>query len=383
MVSHVITHFSKESGYFARGREIFIRLSLLAVMGVSCVLILRPFLNLIICGIIISIGMYPVHRMLTGALRGRAKLSAAICSLLLLALLILPCLLMAGTLAEGIQSITRQLQAGRLNIPPPPSSLDKVPILGPRLEEIWTLCSTNLSEAVRRFGPQIEKAIPSVLSASAGLGGTVLQFLISIILAGYLLATSEANIRFSGRVFVRIFGQLGPEFEDLVGATIRTVTNGILGVAVIQSLCASLGFWFAGLPGAGLWGLAFLVASVLQIGALVLVPAVLYAFAAFSTTHAVIFLVWCIFVGLMDNVLKPILLGRGGKVPMGVIFLGVLGGFIAMNGIIGLFVGAIILSVGYKLFMAWLDSDVTDEVVDDARTAEVKIDKKAVIAIPE
>jgi len=93
--------------------------------------------------------------------------------------------------------------------------------------------------------------------------------------------------------------------------------------------------------------------------------------------------VWCIFVGLMDNVLKPILLGRGGKVPMGVIFLGVLGGFIAMNGIIGLFVGAIILSVGYKLFMAWLDSDVTDEVVDDARTAEVKIDKKAVIAIPE
>jgi predicted PurR-regulated permease PerM len=102
--------------------------------------------------------------------------------------------------------------------------------------------------------------------------------------------------------------------------------------------------------------LVFLIASVLQVGVIALLPAVLYGFAAFSTTRAVIFLVWCIVVGLMDNILKPILLGRGAKVPMPVIFLGVLGGFMFMNSIIGLFVGAIILSVGYKLFMAWLDS---------------------------
>ena len=358
MVTQVLSPSSKDSGYFARGREIFIRLSLLALMGVSCVLILQPFLNLILCGIIISIGMYPAYRMLTKTLGGRGKLSAALCSILLLVLLIVPCVMMAGTLADGIQSLTRQLRTGRLNLPSPPPSLDKVPVLGPRLEELWILASTNVQEAIKRFSPQIEKSLPTILSASAGIGGTVLQFLIAVILAGYLLATSGANDRFADKVFARIFGDQGSEFKDLVASTIRTVTNGILGVAVIQTLFASLGFWLVGLPGAGLWAIIFLVGSVLQVGTLVLVPAALYAFAAFSTTRAVIFLVWCIIVGLMDNVLKPILLGRGGKVPMGVIFLGVLGGFIAMNSIIGLFVGAIVLSVGFKLFIAWLDSDV-------------------------
>ncbi len=358
MDSSASTQFSIEDrGYYARGREAFIRISLLAVMGVSCVLLLRPFLNLIICAIIISIGIYPAHRMLTKALRGRTKLSAALCSALLLVALILPSLLLAGTLVSGIQTIIHHVQAGRLNIPPPPPSLEKLPVVGPRLEELWTLSSTDLSESVKRFAPQIRRGIPALLSVSAGIAGTIVQIFIAIILAGYFLATSEACGRFADRVFARIFTDQGTEFEDLVSATIRTVANGVLGVAVIQTLLASLGFWLVGLPGLGLWSLLFLIAAVLQVGVLVLVPAALYAFAAFPMTHAVIFLVWCIFVGLIDNVLKPILLGRSGKVPMPVIFLGVIGGFMAMNSIIGLFVGAIVLSVGYKLFMAWLDSE--------------------------
>jgi predicted PurR-regulated permease PerM len=185
----------------------------------------------------------------------------------------------------------------------------------------------------------------------------MLQFLISILFAGYLLASSERNASFVNRIFARVFGDQGTEFKELVAATTRSVTNGILGVAVIQSLFASLGFWFVGLPGAGLWAALFLVSSVLQIGQLVLIPAVLYAFAVFPMSHAVMFLVWCIIVGLMDNVLKPILLGRKGKVPIIVIFLGVLGGFLALR-ILGLFIGAIVLSVGYKLFIAWLDAGI-------------------------
>jgi predicted PurR-regulated permease PerM len=358
MNAQVIFPFlTDDSGYYARGREIFIRLTLLAVLGVSCVLLLRPFLNLIICGIIISVGIYPAHRMLTRALGGRTKLSATLCSLLLLAVVVVPSILLAGTLAGGIQTVSRQVRAGQLNIPPPPQSLDKLPVIGPRLMETWTLCSTNLSEAAARFGPQIKKHIPAVLSASAGVGAAMLQFVVAIAIAGFLLATSESNGRFTDRLFIRIFGDQGPDFKDLVGSTIRTVTNGILGVAVIQTLLAAVGFWVVGLPGAGLWALVFLIASVLQVGALALVPAALYGFAVFSTTRAVIFLIWCIIVGLMDNVLKPILLGRGGKVPMAVTFLGVLGGFIVMNSLIGLFVGAIVLSVGYMLFIAWLDGE--------------------------
>jgi predicted PurR-regulated permease PerM len=351
----VSTQFSiEEKGYFARAREVFIRLSLVTAMAISCFVLMGPFVKLIIAGIIIAIGLYPGYRILAKALKGRTNLAAVLCTLLLLAVMVVPAVLLAGTLVDGIRTLVEQVQAGRLNIPAPPESLDKVPVIGRPLEDFWRLCSTNLSEAVQRLRPLIQERIPAVLSASAGAGAVVLQFLISILLAGYLLATSEAQGRFTDKLFLRIFGDQGPEFKELVSATIRSVTNGILGVAVIQTFCATIGFWFVGLPGTGLWAVIFLVAAVLQVGGLVLIPAVLYAFASFSTLHAIIFLVWCILVGLMDNVLKPILLGRGSKVPMIVIFLGVLGGFIVMK-ILGLFVGAIILSVGYKLFMAWLN----------------------------
>jgi predicted PurR-regulated permease PerM len=363
MVSSTAFHsLTEQKSYYARGRETFIRLSLLALMGVSCVLILLPFLKIIICGMILAIAIYPAHQGLTKLLSGRSSMAAVLCSILLLAVVVVPCILMAGTLADGIEAVIAQVQAGHAHIPPPPPGLAKVPVLGPRLADFWNQCSNDASVLVMRFRPQIQKAIPTMLSASAGIGAAILQFLLAILLAGFLLATSNANERFADKVFIRIFGEHGAEFKDLVNSTIRTVTNGVLGVAAIQTVFAALGFWIVGLPGAGLWALIFLVASILQMGAPVLIPAVLYAFAAFSTTRAVIFLVWCIFVGLMDNVLKPILLGRSGKVPMIVIFLGVLGGFIAMKSLIGLFVGAVVLSVGYKLFMAWLDSDTALEV---------------------
>ncbi|HKD60903.1 MAG TPA: AI-2E family transporter [Terracidiphilus sp.] len=374
------TQFSVEDrGYIYRGREVFIRLSLLAAMAVSCFLLLRPFLNIIVSGIIIAIAVYPAHRMLSNALRGHRTLAAALCTLVLLLIVIVPELLLAGTLSDGIRAIAQQVQAGRVDLPPAPQGLSKLPIIGSRLESFWTLCSTDLSSVVSRFSPQVRERIPALLAASAKFGATMLQFLISILLAGFFLATSEKESQFADRLFARIFAEQGPEYKELVTATVRSVTNGILGVAVIQTLFASLGFWFVGLAGAGLWAGIFLIAAILQMGALVLVPAVIYVFATQSTTHAVLFLVWSVIVGLMDNVLKPILLGRGSKVPMIVIFIGVLGGFIAMN-LIGLFVGAIVLSVGYKLFIAWLDEGVpsvgaivSKNVVEQSSASSVRV----------
>ena len=226
------------------------------------------------------------------------------------------------------------------------------------MNSLWSRASQDLSEAVRSFAPQIKAAVPGLLSVSAGLGLTVLQFAISIVVAGVLLANAQAAYEVTCSLCSRIFGGKAPEFQQLIGATIRSVTSGILGVALIQSVLAGLGFLVAGLPGAGLWAVTFLVAAVLQVGVLVLVPAVIYMFAISSTTKAVIFLVWCLFVALVDNFLKPLLLGRGVAVPMAVVFLGAIGGFVAL-GLIGLFVGAIVLSVGYKLFLAWLDQTPT------------------------
>jgi predicted PurR-regulated permease PerM len=339
--------------YVSRALEVSIHVGLLILLAAACLMILRPFVPLIIWGIIVAIAIYPGYRKLESILGGRGRLAAVLCTVLLLAVLILPAVLLTRTLVEGLQNLSTRLKDGSLIIPPPPPGIETWPIIGAPLKDVWTLASTNLTGALRSFAPQLKAVIPGLLSASAAVGLTVLQFVLSIIVSGVLLATAQGGEKVARSLANRLFGDKGPEFENLAGATIRSVTMGILGVAVIQSFFAGLGFLVARLPGAGLWAMVFLFAAVLQVGPLVLIPAVIYMFVTASTAKAVVFLIWCVIVGLMDNVLKPLLLGRGGVVPIAVVFLGVIGGFAAM-GIIGLFVGAVILSVGYKLFLAWL-----------------------------
>jgi len=356
------------SEYISRSIEVFIRIILMSMVAITCFLIVMPFVPFIAWAIIIAVATFPAYKGLKKLLGGRQTVAAVVYSLILLAFLIVPIVLMTGTLVDGLHSLASQLQAGTLAVPPPPAKLDNWPIIGTPIKNVWALASTNLAGAVRKFAPQIQSFVPQLLSASAAIGMTALQFVLSIILAGFLLANASANQKFAGRIFARVFGDQAPEFEELTASTISSVTNGVVGVAIIQTVFASLGFVVVGLPGAGLWAAVFLVGAVLQAGVIVLVPAVAYAFAITSTTSAVIFLVWCIFVGLMDNVLKPLLLGRGSKVPIGVIFFGVIGGFMTM-GIIGLFIGAIILSVGYKLFLAWLDNVASAEAAEKVQAA--------------
>jgi len=267
-------------------------------------------------------------------------------------------ILLAETLLEGVQTLAARLKDGTLTIPPPPAGVETWPIIGAPLNNLWSSAARDLAQVIRSFAPQIKGILPGLLSASAGVGLTVLQFALSIVLAGYLLANAPAAYELTSALANRVFGEKGPEFQRLIGATIRSVTTGIVGVAVIQSVLAGLGFLVAQLPGAGLWAVIFLFAAVLQVPLLVLIPAVIYMFTIASTTKAVIFMVWCLIVGLMDNVLKPLLLGRGSPVPIAVVFLGAIGGFLAM-GILGLFIGAAVLSVGYKLFLAWLGPSST------------------------
>lgn len=343
--------------YRRRALEVAIHVGLVVLLATACLMILRPFLPLIAWGIVIAIAVYPAYRKLKAVLGGRDKLAAILCTLFLLAVLTVPVVLLTQTLVGGIQTLTSHVRDGSFRIPPPPDSVETWPLIGPPLKSIWTTASTNLTGLLTSLAPQIKAIVPGLLSASAGVGLTVLQFVLSILVAGVMLANASGCAAISRSLAERLFGSQGPEFEELAGSTIRSVTNGILGVAVIQSVLAGLGFLAGGLPGAGLWTMIFLFAAVLQIGGLVLVPAVIYMFAIASTTKAVLFLLWCIVVGLIDNVLKPMLLGRGVAVPIAVVFLGAIGGFLAM-GTIGLFVGAIVLSVGYKLFLAWLEGPV-------------------------
>ena len=348
----VESHF-RDKDFTNRAVEVSIHIGLLILLTAACFVIIRPFVPLIVWGIIITIAVYPGYRKLKDALGGRGGLAAVLCTVVLLAILFVPVALLTQTLIQGIQSVAAHVNDGTLTVPPPPPNLETWPIVGVPLSSAWRLASTNLTAALRSFAPQIKTILPRLLSASVGIGLTVLQFVLSIIISGGLLAYARRGAEIAGSLADRLFGDRGLEFERLVASTIRSVTIGILGVACIQSIFAGVGFLVVGLPGAGLWTLAFMFAAVLQVAPVALIPAVIYIFMIASTTKAVIFLIWCIMVGLMDNLLKPILLGRGVTVPIAVVFLGVIGGFMAM-GIIGLFVGAIVLSVGYKLVLAWL-----------------------------
>jgi predicted PurR-regulated permease PerM len=333
--------------------EASIHIGLAILLAAACLLILRPFIPLLTWGVIIAVAAYPGFRRFQRALGGREVLSAVIFTVLLLAFFIVPIVLLARTLVEAAQNIAAHIKDGTLTIPPPPANVETWPIIGAPLNSVWGLASKDLLKAASRFAPQIKAVVPGIFSASAGIGLTVLQFTLSIVVAGVLLANAQAAYQATCSLSNRLFGDKGLEIQQLVGSTIRSVTSGILGVALIQAVLAGLGFLVAGLPGAGLWAVLFLLAAVLQVGALILLPAVIYMFATASLTKAVVFMIWCLLVALLDNVLKPILLGRGVAVPIVVVFLGAIGGFVAM-GIIGLFVGAIVLSVGYKLFLAWL-----------------------------
>lgn len=354
---------TRNDGVTQRAVDVFIHIGLIALLATACFVILRPFLPLLIWGIIVAVAVYPAYRKLRDLLGGRGGLAAVACTVFLLALLIVPVALLTGTLIEGVQAATAHFKNGTLTIPPPPPRVETWPLIGAPLKNLWNQASTNLNAVLRTFAPQIRSIVQGLLSASAGIGLSVVQFVLAILVAGVLLGYSRAASGVAHSFANRLFGDRGPEFEDVAACTIRSVTTGILGVACIQSIFAGAGFLVVGLPGAGLWAAAFLFAAVLQVGAIVLIAPVIYVFAVASSTKAVIFLIWCLFVGLLDNVLKPLLLGRAAAVPMVVVFLGVIGGFMSM-GIIGLFVGAIVVSVGYKLLLAWLtpaDAPVNSE----------------------
>jgi predicted PurR-regulated permease PerM len=335
--------------------DIAIRIGVLALWLTWCFWITRPFLTAITWGIVIAIAIHPLHKRLSVMLGGRRKVSAFLITLAMLLLLVGPAVLLASVLVDNVHALVEQMREGKLAIPPPPKSVHEWPLIGQPLTKIWDLAAVNLGEALQQLGPQIKAVGTWLLEAVAGTGIGLLEFVVAVIIAGVLLVHAGGGHRVAHGIGRRLAGEKGSDLATLAEVTVRGVARGILGVALIQSLLAGLGLVMAGVPLAGLWALACLVLSVVQIGVgPVMIPAVIYVFATGSTLTAVLFLVWAGVVSISDNVLKPLLMGRGVNVPMAVIFVGAIGGMV-MSGIIGLFVGAVILALGYRLFMGWLD----------------------------
>lgn len=337
-----------------RAVEAAIRIGLVFLLAAWCFFIVEPFIIPILWGMIIAIASFPLYRWMQEKLGGRANVAATLFTLLALALLITPMVLLVDTVAGTTQQLSREFQQGSLTVPPPPASVREWPIVGESLSNFWAGASENLTGTLTPIAPQLKDVAGWLLTTAAGAGFGVLQFVFSIIIAGAMLANAEGVSGFLRALATRLTGERGAAYASLATKTVRSVANGVLGVALIQALLAGIGLLVAGVPGAGLWALLVLLVATVQLPPLlVLAPIIIYVFATSSTTVAVVFAAWSILVGMSDAVLKPLLLGRGVEIPMLIILVGAIGGMIR-GGIIGLFVGAVVLALGYELFKAWL-----------------------------
>jgi predicted PurR-regulated permease PerM len=344
----------QERAFLNRATEATIRIALVALLATWCFQIVKPFILPVVWAIIIATALFPAYRYLARMLGGRERLTAVLLVVIGLALLIAPSVLSAGSLVDNVRWLSDGLSGGELEVPPPPENIASWPLIGEKLSAFWMLAHVNLMGALQQLGPHLKPLAGGFLSGIAGVGLGIVQFVVSIVLAGVLLASSRRGAEVAAAVATRIAGERGPEFVALSGATVRGVSQGILGVAVIQSLLVGVGLFAASVPHASLWTVLCLVMAVIQLTPLLLLlPIIVYVFATSGTTTAVLFTIWSILAALSDNFLKPLLLARGLDLPMVVIFMGAIGGFL-MSGFIGLFVGAVVLALGYKLFMAWL-----------------------------
>lgn len=345
-----------------------LRIGILLAMLYWCFNIMSPFLYPIIWGAIIAVASFGSYQRLSSAIGDRPTWAAILVTVIFLAVMIVPIALLTDSMATGVEAIADEAKQGTLKIPPPPGSVAGWPLIGESLHAIWLKASVNIEAVLKQFAPQLKSMGSWLLSAAAGAGFGLIQFALSILIAGLLLANAGVSQRYTSAFATRLAGEKGAEFVEIAAKTVNGVTRGILGVAIIQGILAGLGFLVAGIPGAGLWAFVAMVLAIIQVGILpVTLPAVVYVFATAEPLTAILFLVWNIVISTADNVLKPLLMGKGAAVPIPIIFIGALGGFIA-SGILGLFTGAIILSIGYTLYLAWLED--APDVVDGSDQAE-------------
>ncbi|MDI1355776.1 MAG: AI-2E family transporter [bacterium] len=335
--------------------DVFIRLGALLLVIYWCIKILSPFLVVLIWGGIIAVALEPLFARLSKFFRGRSVLASVTITLIILSLIVVPSWLIIDSLLQGIHYLKTSYEGGQSIIPPPGESTSTWPAFAQPLVTLWRDASTNMTLVMTQHTEQIKKVALWFFGAFSNFGQGLLQFVASIIIAGVLLVYTKSIGESSQKIFTKLAGEYGNDFAEVTVSTIRNVVKGILGVAVIQAGLAGIGFFMAGIPFAGFWTILALMFAIIQVGAgPVAIPIAIYAWNTCSTTTATILTIWLAITLVSDNVLKPLLLGRNAPAPMLVIFLGAIGGFITF-GFIGLFLGAVVLTLGYKLFNAWIE----------------------------
>jgi predicted PurR-regulated permease PerM len=337
-----------------------IRIGLVAALLYACGRIVLPFAGILAWSAILAVMLYPLHLRLASRLGDRW--SALLIGLVGVAVALGPMVIVVTSLATSIYSLISSVQSHDFTLPSPPLWLDGTPLVGKKLTEIWMLVITNLPAALTKYGQVLSVPAAWLASFAGGLAVGELAFVTSFAIAAVLVAYGNGATEFARRLLERVTGSRARavQLATMTAATVRGVALGVVGVALIQSLLLGIGYFVIGLQAAGLLTLAALVLGIVQVPLILLtLPVVLYVFMTEATQPAIIFLIWNVVVGLSDNILRPLLLGRGLDVPMPLILVGVLGGML-VDGLLGLFVGPVVLAVSYVLLLEWLRSHPVD-----------------------
>jgi predicted PurR-regulated permease PerM len=344
--------------------DTLIRAALIFGMAVLCYRIFAPFLTLTVWAIILAVTLYPLHQSVARRLGDRPNSASALIVLLGIALLVVPTAVLMGSLGDSVEQLVADLRDHSLEVPAAPDALARVPLVGAKAHAAWTKAHDDPVTFLQGLQPQLSDLAKTALAFVASIGGGLLQFLASFVIAGIIMAFGRSGASGTVAIFERLAGAArGAEFARLATSTIRAVAQGVVGVAFIQALVTGLCLLVAGVPWPGALALVVLVLGIAQVPAfLVTLPAIAWIWlrADYGSGEAILYTALIFISGMADNVLKPLLLGRGVDAPMPVILLGALGGM-ASNGILGMFVGATLLGLGYQIFMGWVAAHQDDK----------------------
>lgn len=343
--------------------DVLIRVGLIAALVVLCVKIFSPFMGLVLWALILAVTLYPMHQKLAKRMGGRQGRAATLVVLAGLLLIGVPSVMLASSFATNVHDLHAAFENNTISVKPPNPSVAEWPVIGNKLYNAWNLASRDLPALLEKMQPQLGTISKAVFGMVANTAGGVLSFLLSLAIAGIMMAYGQAGDKAMLQITSRLAGpKKGPHLHILSTATIRSVAMGVIGVAFIQALLLGVGFIVAGIPAAGVLAMVVLILGIAQLPAtLITLPVIAYLWwsGGDSTILNVVFSVYFLVAGMADNVLKPLFLGRGVDAPMPIILIGALGGMVT-GGMIGLFLGAVLLALGYKIFMEWIADEETD-----------------------
>ena len=334
-----------------------VRFGIVGLFAYWSLTLVVPFAIIGIWAAILAVAQYPLYRRLEKMLGGRGKLAAVLITLVNLSLIIGPLSALIFGSLDGAQVVYEKLKGSEAIMPAPPEAVRNWPIIGERIYNAWSLASNNLAAALNRFQPALLQAGSKAIGVLASIGLGFVGFIASVIVTGFLFRPGLKISEFVNVFAHRIAGERGQGFVRLATATIRNVARGVIGVAFIQTILCALVLKLFAVPAAGLIAFVVMILCIVQIGPFpVFLPLIVWGWMTMEFQSALLMTLLLVPIALIDNIMKPILVARGLSTPMLVILVGVLGGTLAY-GLIGLFLGPIVLSVFYDLLAVWIRSD--------------------------